>query len=81
MTQESLGGLENCPNEAIDELVELTEVAEEKSKIALADLLRLLMKKDTQCQYILNKHWEMIDTCIFQYLSSIDLKDKDARST
>jgi hypothetical protein len=49
----------------MDELIELTEVAEEKSKIALADLLRLLMKKDTQCQYMMTKHWEMIDTCIF----------------
>ena len=47
MTQENLVGLDNCPQEAMDELVELTEVAEEKSKIALADLLRLLMKKDT----------------------------------
>jgi hypothetical protein len=47
VTQENLAGLDNCPQEAMDELVELTEVAEEKSKIALADLLRLLMKKDT----------------------------------
>ncbi len=38
--------LESITNAAIDELVELTEVAEEKSKIALVDLLRLLCLND-----------------------------------
>ena len=65
MSEQDLSSLEKCPNNAMDELVELTEVAEEKNKIALVDLFRLLMRKDNQCEYILTKHWEMIDTCIF----------------
>jgi hypothetical protein len=38
--------LESIPNAAIDELVQLAEVAEDKSKIALLDLFRLLILKD-----------------------------------
>ena len=34
--------LENMPQEAINELVEMVQAAEEKSKIALIDLMRLL---------------------------------------
>ena len=36
----------SIPNAAIDELVELTEVAEDKSKIALIDLFRLILLKE-----------------------------------
>jgi len=39
--------IEAIPREAIDELVELAEVAEDKSKIAIIDLFRLLILKDT----------------------------------
>ena len=35
--------LKSINNSAIDELVELAEIAEEKSKIALIDLFRLLI--------------------------------------
>ncbi len=35
--------LEYVPREALDELLDLIEIAEDKSKIALIDLLRLLM--------------------------------------
>lgn len=45
--------LEAIPQGAIDELVELAEIAEDRSKIALVDLLRLLVLKDTQAEYIL----------------------------
>ena len=38
--------LESIPEKAIDELVELAEVAEDKNKIALIDLFRLLILKD-----------------------------------
>lgn len=34
--------LQNVPQEALDELVELIGAAEERSKIALIDLMRLL---------------------------------------
>jgi len=43
---ESSFDLESIPNKAIDELVQLAEVAEDKSKIALIDLFRLLILKD-----------------------------------
>jgi hypothetical protein len=52
--------LEAIPKPAIDELVELAEIAEDRSKIALVDLLRLLVLKDTQADYILSSHWELI---------------------
>jgi hypothetical protein len=38
--------LDSIPKPAIDELVELSEIAEDRSKIALIDLLRLLVLKD-----------------------------------
>lgn len=39
--------LEAISSAAIDELIELTEIAEDKSKIALVDLFRLLVLKDS----------------------------------
>ena len=38
--------LEAIAQAAIDELVELAEIAEDKNKIALVDLFRLLVLKD-----------------------------------
>ena len=52
--------LEAISKPAIDELVELAEIAEDRSKIALVDLLRLLVLKDVQAEYILTRHWELI---------------------
>ena len=49
--------LENMPREAIDELVSMIEIAEDKFKIALIDLLRLLMVYEHTAAHILNKHW------------------------
>lgn len=60
--------MESVPNKAIDELRELAEVAEDKNKIALIDLFRLLMLKDAQADYILSTHWELIEVCIIGYL-------------
>jgi uncharacterized protein YhhL (DUF1145 family) len=71
--------LEAIPKPAIDELVELAEIAEDRSKIALVDLLRLLVLKDVQADYLLTKHWEHITVSIFGYLSAQDLKDKEAK--
>jgi proline dehydrogenase len=70
--------LEAIPKQAIDELVELAEIAEDRSKIALVDLLRLLVLKDTQAEYILTKHWELLQVCIFGYLAAQNLQDKKA---
>ena len=41
--------LEAMPKQAIDELCALAAVAEDKNKIAVCDLLRLLVLKDVQC--------------------------------
>ena len=71
--------IEAVPSAAIDELVELAEIAEDKNKIALIDLFRLLVIKDKQAEYILSKHWELIAVCVIGYLSAQDLKDKDAK--
>lgn len=43
---ESGFNLEAIPPEAIDELCEVATVAEDKAKIAVCDLLRLLVLKD-----------------------------------
>jgi hypothetical protein len=67
--------LENMPREAIDELVSMIEIAEDKFKIALIDLLRLLMMYDHIAAHILNKHWSTIEVTIFGYLECMDLKD------
>lgn len=59
---------ENIPNEAIDELVELAEIAEDRSKIALIDLFRLLVLTGNQSEYIFTKHWELVEICVIGYL-------------
>ena len=71
--------LDAIPKAAIDELVELTEIAEDRNKIALVDLLRLLVLKDSQAEYILTTHWELIEVPIIGYLQAQDLKDKEAK--
>lgn len=71
--------LEAIPNAAIDELVNIVEVAEEKSKIALVDLLRLLLVQDDTTYHILKHHWETFDVSIIQYLQCMDIKDPDLK--
>ena len=71
--------MEAIPNKAVDELRELAEVAEDKNKIALIDLFRLLILKDSQAEYILSAHWELIEVCIIGYLSAQNLQDAEAR--
>ena len=62
--------IEAIPKEAMDELRELAEVAEDKNKIALVDLFRLLILMDAQADYILQAHWELIEVCVIGYLSA-----------
>lgn len=71
--------LEAMPREAIDELMELVEVAEDKSKIALIDLLRLLMLHEGNAAHILNKHWQSFEVSIFGYVQCLDIKDTEAK--
>lgn len=73
--------LENMPREAIDELVSMIEIAEDKFKIALIDLLRLLMQYEHTAAHILNKHWSSLEVTIFGYLECMDIKDAEAKVT
>ena len=66
---ESGFNLEAIPDAAIDELSELAKVAQDKNKIAVCDLFRLLVLKDVQAVRLLTNHWAMIQTPIFEYLS------------
>ena len=67
--------LENMPREAIDELFAMVEVAEDKNKIALIDLVRLIMMHEHSAAHVLNKHWQSIEVSVFGYLQCMDLKD------
>lgn len=53
----------------------MVSVAEERSKIALIDLMRLLFQYEGSSAHILYKHWETFDLSIFQYLLCMDIKD------
>lgn len=71
--------LEAISKAAINELASLAEIAEDRSKIALVDLFRLLVLTGTQAEFILQDHWELIEVCIIGYLSAQDLKDPEAK--
>lgn len=65
------------PREAIDQLIGLAASAEDKSKIALVDLLRLVVLDEQQAEYVFEKHWGLVDSNIIGYIESQDLKDKE----
>jgi len=77
---ESGFNLEAIPQSAIDELSELAAIAEDKEKIAVCDLLRLLVLKDNQCEYIIASHWQFIQVTIFDYLQGQNLQDAEAKT-
>jgi len=54
----------------------MLQVAEDRSKIALMDLIRLLLPYEGPAAHIFYKHWETFDITIFQYLLCIDIKDE-----
>ena len=56
----------------------MVEIAEDKFKIALIDLLRLLMMHEHTAAHILNRHWNTIEVTIFGYLECMDIKDTSA---
>jgi hypothetical protein len=61
-------------------LVQLAGSAEDKSKIALVDLMRLVVLSETQADYVFGKHWgTLVDSCIIGYIEGTDLKDRDAK--
>ena len=53
----------------------MLEVAEDKAKIGLMDLIRLLLPYEAAAAHVFYKHWETFDITIFQYLLCIDIKD------
>ena len=65
---ESGFNIESIPQAAIDELCLLANVAEDKSKIAISDLFRLLVLKDDQAGYIGTRHWPFIKQVIMEFL-------------
>lgn len=67
------------PKEAVDELIEMVDVAEDKNKIALIDLLRLLMMYEHTAAHILNKHWSSFEISIFGYMQCMDIKDPEQK--
>ena len=77
---ESGFNIDGIPRQAIDELCKLAKVAEDKSKIAISDLFRLLILKDTQAEYILTQHWAFIKECIIDLLSQQNLSDTEAKT-
>jgi len=45
----------------IDELVELLSAVEDKGKMAICDLLKVTMLKDDPSEYLVTKHWNLIE--------------------
>jgi len=60
-------------------LCELARVAEDKNKIAVCDLFRLLVLKDIQAEYILTQHWSLINDSIIGQLSAQNFSDPEAK--
>ncbi len=60
-------------------MIGLAASAEDKSKIALVDLMRLLVLDEMQAEYIFENHWGLVDANIIGYIESSDLKDKDLK--
>ena len=71
--------IKQVSNETLDQIVGLAEIAEDKSKIALIDLLRLIVLDEQQAEYIFTFHWNLIDICVIGYVEAQDLKDKEAK--
>lgn len=59
----------------------MAEIAEDKQKIALIDLLRLVVLEPKQAEYVFERHWSLVDVCVMGYVSCLDLKDKDEKVT
>jgi hypothetical protein len=65
--------LENVPREALDELLDLIEIAEDKSKIALVDLLKQTLHT---CFISTGKSWKSVSVDISNALIFLTLKLK-----
>lgn len=76
--------VESIGEKSISEMMGLLQVAKEKEKIALIDLMRLLMKYLPSAKEML-KHWNIIQTHIIQDLccsvSPVNTEDKVLQNT
>ena len=59
----------------------MLEIAEDRSKIALIDLIRLLFQYEAPTGHIIYKHWDSFDAMIFQYIKCLDIKDPNEKVT
>jgi len=71
--------LEEIPKVAVAELIALLETAEGRPKIALIDLVRLLLTYDKPASYIVYNHWTTFEINIFQQLLCLDIEDPNDR--
>jgi hypothetical protein len=60
--------------------VALSGQAEGTSKIALIDLMRLIVLEKQQQEYIISKHWKaLVEQSVIQYIEKTDVKDPSAK--
>jgi len=55
-------------DEALKEMVELAKVSTGKLRLALVDLLRLLLQYEDKAKIILSNYWSEFDIIVFYYL-------------
>jgi hypothetical protein len=68
--------LKAVPKEAIDQMATYSEKATGKTKIAFADLLRLIILTEEQADYIMSKHWTtLIDDFATQFVCKPENKE------
>lgn len=67
--------LNAIPNLAVDELVQLMSKSDNKTRMALSDLLRLLvLEAEPQIKYIFSNNWnKLVEDCIIKPIESQDL--------
>lgn len=72
--------MKKVPVAALDELAALANIAEDKQKIALVDLFRLLVLEGSQAEYFLTKHGDVVNIEVIETVLArfVDLKDDKA---
>lgn len=71
---------EQMPKSALDELIDLVQLAEDKSKIALIDLLRLVITHEPAMTHVAFKHWCALQESVIGYLMCFDLNDEEGKA-
>jgi len=66
--------------EAIDQLVELADIAEDREKIAVIDLFRLIILEESQVEYIVTTHWDvLVRVCVIGQTAISNLRDASSK--